>query len=178
MRSFLFRNSGGDGFFELGSRAGEPFSVPAVSRGASFADYDGDGDLDIAMQAHGGALRLARNETGNRQGWVRLVLRAAPGARHQGPDGSVRRSTTFATGARVRLTAAGRTQLRAVGGQSSYLSQEPPGEVFFGTGAAARIDQLEVRWPSGREQTFTGLPVRATIRIVEGGEPQLAATGR
>jgi hypothetical protein len=178
MRSFLFWNSGGTGFFELGKRAGEPFTAPAVGRGASIADYDDDGDLDVAIVVHGGALRLARNEDGNRHGWVRLVLRAAPGARHQDADGAVRRSTTFATGARVRVTAAGRTQLRLVGGQSSYLSQEPPGEVFFGTGDAARIERLELRWPSGREQSFTGLPVRATIRILEGGEPLVAASGR
>ena len=178
MRSFLFWNSGGTGFFERGTKAGEPFGAPAVGRGASVADYDDDGDLDVAIVVHGGALRLARNEDGNRRGWVRLVLRAAPGARHQDSDGAVRRSTTFATGARVRLTAAGRTQLRLVGGQSSYLSQEPPGEVFFGTGDAARIERLEVRWPSGREQSFTGLPVRATIRILEGGEPRVAANRR
>ncbi len=178
MRSFLFWNSGGTGFFERGMKAGEPFTAPAVGRGASVADYDGDGDLDVAIVVHGGALRLARNEDGNRRGWLRLVLRASPGARHRDSDGGVRRSTTFATGARVRLTAAGQTQLRLVGGQSSYLSQEPPGEVFFGTGDAARIERLEVRWPSGREQSFTGLPVRATISLLEGGEPQVAANRR
>jgi hypothetical protein len=178
MRSFLFWNSGGTCFFEMGGRAGEPFTAPAVGRGASVADYDDDGDLDVAIVVHGGALRLARNEDGNRRGWVRLVLRASPGARHPAADGSVRRSTTFATGAWVRLTAADKTQIRVVGGQSSYLSQEPPGEVFFGTGDAPRVDRLEVRWPSGRLQSFAGLPVRATIRILEGGEPQVAATRR
>ena len=178
MRNFLFWNSGGTGFFEQGEKAGEPFTTPGVGRGASVADYDGDGDLDIAIVVHGGALRLARNEAGNRRGWVRLVLRAAPAPRHPGPDGAVTRSTTFATGARVRLTAAGQSQLRLVGGQSSYLSQEPPGEVFFGTGDAARIERLEVRWPSGREQSFTDLPVRATVQILEGGEPRVAASRR
>jgi hypothetical protein len=90
----------------------------------------------------------------------------------------VRRSTSFATGARVRLAISDKTQMREVGGQSSYLSQEPPGEVFFGTGDAARVERLEVRWPSGREQSFTGLPVRATIQILEGGEPRVAANRR
>ena len=176
MRSFLFWNSGGDGFFEMSGRSGGPFTTPAVGRGASVADYDDDGDLDIAIVVHGGALRLARNEVGNRRGWVRLVLRAAPEARYQEPGGPVRRSTTFATGARVRLTTGDKTQMRMVGGQPSYLSQEPPGEVFFGTGDAQGIDRLEVRWPSGRVQSFAGLPVRATIRILEGGEPQVAKT--
>jgi hypothetical protein len=178
MRSFLFWNSEGTRFFERGPKAGEPFTAPAVGRGASVADYDGDGDLDVAIVVHGGALRLARNEEGNRRGWVRILLRAAPGTRHQDADGSVRRSTTFATGARVRLTAGGRAQLRLVGGQSSYLSQEPPGEAFFGTGDAALVDRLEVRWPSGREQSYTGLPVRATIQILEGGEPRVTLSRR
>ena len=178
MRSFLFWNSGGEGFFEIGGRSGEPFTAPAVGRGASFADYDDDGDLDIAIVVHGGRLRLARNEHGNRRGWVRLVLRASPEARPAEPDGTLRRSTTFATGARVRLTTGDKTQMRTVGGQPSYLSQEPPGEVFFGTGDAPRIDRLEVRWPSGRVQTFAGLPARSTIRILEGGEPQVAASRR
>ena len=179
MRSFLFWNSGGDRLLRAWARqAGEPFTTPAVGRGASFADYDGDGDLDVAIVVHGGALRLARNDGGNRRGWVRVVLRAAPGARHR-QDGAVRRSTTFATGARVRLDDRGPSRSCAlVGGQSSYLSQEPPGEVFFGTGDAARVDRLEVRWPSGREQSFSGLPVRATIQILEGGEPRVAPSRR
>jgi hypothetical protein len=174
MRSFLFWNAGPNGYFEVGRESGTPFSEPAVGRGAAAADYDGDGDLDIAIVAHGGALRLARNEGGNRRGWARVVLRASPAI--SGPGG--RRSTTWATGARVRSTVDGRSQLRDVGGQSSYLSQEPPGEVFFGTGEARSIERLEVRWPSGRVQTFEGLPTRSTIRIDEGGQPRVSAGAR
>jgi hypothetical protein len=178
MRQFLFWNSGGDGFFELGDKAGAPFATPAVGRGAAFADYDGDGDLDVAIVVHGGALRLARNEDGSRRGWLRIVLRADPGARPAAAGGATRGSTTFANGAVVRLTTAGRTQMRIVGGQPSYLSQEPPGEAFFGTGDAARVERLEVRWPSGRVQSFDGLPARATLRLREGGEPEVVAGAR
>jgi hypothetical protein len=161
MRSFLFWNAGEQGYYEVGKKAGAPFATLAVGRGASFADYDGDGDLDIAYVVHGGRLVLARNEGGNRNGWARVVLRAP--------------RNTHAVGALVRLTTGGGTQMRAVGGQSSYLSQEPPGEAFFGVGSAKRIDKLEVVWPDGKAQSFEGLPTRATIRLSEGGQPEAGA---
>lgn len=167
MRSFLFWNAGDNGYFEVGERAGGPFGETLVGRGSSVADYDDDGDLDIAVLVHGGRLQLARNDGGNRRGWARIVLRSTP----QAQSGATWRSTTWATGARVTLTAGGATQIREVGGQSSYLSQEPPGEVFFGIGEAERIDRLDVRWPSGRVQGFEDLPAKATIRIVEGADP-------
>ncbi len=164
MRSFLFWNAGEQGYFEVGQSAGPPFATLGVGRGASFADYDGDGDLDIAYVVHGGGLRLARNEGGNRHGWARVVLRAP--------------QNTHAVGAVVRLTTGTGTQMRLVGGQSSYLSQEPPGEAFFGVGDAKRIDKLEVAWPDGKTQSFEGLPTRATIRLQEGGSPGVGAAPR
>jgi hypothetical protein len=173
MRSFLFWNGGENGYYEIGRQAGEPFTAPGVGRGASVADYDGDGDLDVAIVVHGAALRLARNDGGNRHGWARIVLRCPPGAGYARDGGPVTRSTTYATGALVLLTTAGGKQQREVGGQSSYLGQEPPGEVFFGIGDARKIDRLEVRWPSGRVQSFPDLPVRATIRVLEGNRPEI-----
>jgi enediyne biosynthesis protein E4 len=176
MRSFLFWNAGDNGYFEVGAQSGDVFTTPRVGRGASVADYDGDGDLDLAVVVHGGPLLLARNDGGNRNGWARVVLRSRAGARSD--VARAPRSTTWATGARVLLTAGGRTQLRDVGGQSSYLGQEPPGEVFFGTGDAARVERLEVRWPSGRVQAFEHLPVRATLRVEEGARPEVVRAAR
>jgi len=164
MRSFLFWNAGEQGYYELGQKAGPPFATLSVGRGSSFADYDEDGDLDIAYVVHGGPLRLARNEGGNRNGWTRVVLRAP--------------LNTHAVGALVRLTTSGRTQMRLLGGQSSYLSQEPPGEAFFGVGEAKRIDKLEVTWPDGRTQSFEGLPARTTIRLREDGQTAVGVAPR
>jgi tetratricopeptide (TPR) repeat protein len=180
MRDLLFWNAGtgtGGGFFEAGDAAGEALAVENVGRGAACADFDGDGDLDIAINVNGGDVRLLRNDGGDRQRSLRVVLRG-----HRSRDAAARttggrralRTTTFATGAVVRLTANGVTQMREIGAGPSYLSQSPPGEAHFGLGAAASVERLEIDWPDGARQEFTDLPAGGTLTLSEGGSPVLS----
>jgi tetratricopeptide (TPR) repeat protein len=172
MKNLLFWNAGREkGFFEAGEAAGEAFAVENVGRGAAFADYDGDGDLDVLVVVNGGDARLLRNDGGNARGWLRVVLRG-PADRRHGPAGGRRpATTTFATGARVEITVDRLVQIREIGSGPSYLSQSPPGEAHFGIGSARAIERLEVAWPDGSRQTFTGIPANSTVTIAEGGRP-------
>jgi hypothetical protein len=163
MRNQIFRNAG-DGFDEVGRTMGGPFAAENVGRGAAAADYDGDGDLDVVVNVNGGRARLLRNDGGDRGAWLRVVLRGRRGA-------ATPATSSFATGALVRATVSGEAQLRQVGDGSSYLSQGPPGEVFFGLGTAESVDVLEVVWPSGTRQSFPDVPGRATVVLHEGGQP-------
>jgi Flp pilus assembly protein TadD len=168
MRNLLFWNAGPtEGFFEAGGEAGKALLVENVGRGAAVADYDGDGDLDVAVSVNGGEARLLRNEGGDRRRWLRVVLRGPVAARRPGPH----QTTTFATGAVVRLTVGGTTQLREIGSGPSYLSQSPPGEAQFGVGDAATIERLEIEWPDGTRQVFDSLPSDSTVTLSEGGDP-------
>ena len=63
------------------------------------------------------------------------------------------RSNRSALGAKVRLTAAGRTQIDEVRSGGSYLSQNDL-RLHFGLGAAQRVDRIEIEWPSGARQTL------------------------
>jgi hypothetical protein len=150
----LFHNLGDGTFEEVARHSGTELSQPAVARGAAYADYDADGDLDFVVSVNGGSPRLFRNDGGNRNNWLRLSLVGTDSARD-------------ALGARAVLTVGGRSLTRRVPGASSYLSQSES-VLTFGLGQASEAERLDVFWPSGRRQSFTGLSANTIVRIVEG----------
>ena len=151
-RPQLFRNLGG-GRFEEVTGAGEGFDAPLVGRGTAYADADGDGDLDVVITANGGAPRLLRNDTaaGN-------VLRVRLVGTSANRDG---------VGARIEVTAGGRTPWRRVRTGSSYASQsELP--VSFGLGSATQVEAVRVAWPGGRVDELGPVEANRSITIEEG----------
>lgn len=156
-RNLLFRNDGTGRFEDVTSSAGAFGAVPAVSRGLAFGDLDGDGDLDMAVSRHDNSVAVHRNDA-PAPGTHWLVVRAVTGRRD-------------ALGAEIRIGAGGRTQLRLVLAGYSYLSSNDP-RAHFGLGGADRVDLLEVRWPSGRQERFSVEGVDRAITVVEGsGSP-------
>jgi hypothetical protein len=145
-----------DGFFDVSTVSGEYFRTPRVGRGAAFADYDNDGDLDVVVVNHSSAAALLRNEGGNRNHWLNVKL--------------VGRSNRSAAGAKIRLVAATTVAIREVGAQASYLSQNDPTE-HFGLGALTEVDSVVVTWPSGIRQRLTKVAAGQTLRIVERSAP-------
>jgi hypothetical protein len=77
------------------------------------------------------------------------------------------RSNRSAIGARVVCRTGERRQTQEVRGGGSYASQNDL-RVHFGLGQAARVDRLEVRWPNGLEEQWTGLAPNAIVTLKEG----------
>ena len=75
-------------------------------------------------------------------------------------------SNRSAIGARICLEADGRKQYRDVSGGTNFGCL--PFEQHFGLAAAQKVDALQIRWPSGLVQRFTGLPINDTVRFIEG----------
>jgi enediyne biosynthesis protein E4 len=153
-RKLLFRNTTYRRFVEVGRVSGPAFAAEKVGRGLAVGDIDNDGDLDLLVTNNGQDAELLRNDGGNRANALLVQLRGAGG-------------NTQAIGARLRLTAGSRMQIRDVKAGSSYLSQNDL-RTHFGLGAAARADRLEVLWPSGRAEAVANVPANQIITIEEG----------
>jgi tetratricopeptide (TPR) repeat protein len=157
MRDQVFwHRNGEDGFYDLSSISGEYFQREFVGRGAAFADYDNDGDVDVFIVNNGGPAFLLRNDSETANGWLEVRLEG-------------RRTNRSAIGAKLKLYAGGAVQVREVGAQSSYLSQNSP-FMHFGLGPVAQVDSLEVRWLGGERQVVREMPAGHVIRLVEGQE--------
>jgi hypothetical protein len=78
-----------------------------------------------------------------------------------------RESNRDGIGARVRVTIAGRSQIREIKAGSSYLGQGDL-RAHFGMGSAREIERLEVKWPSGHRDMFEHVAAGGILTITEG----------
>ncbi len=161
----LFQNRGinGDGdvaFDEVGNVLG--LYLRLDSRSAGTADLDGDGDLDLAVyNRNNPTIKIYRNDTPGQGNLALIDLRGTA-------------SGTLAAGAQAVLRCNDRRMLRQVELGSGFLAQSAP-TLHFGLAACSEIGSLDVRWPSGREQTWQSLPVNHRITLTE-GSPKVTAT--
>ena len=70
-------------------------------------------------------------------------------------------------GARIRVQAGGVSQIREVEGGGSYLSHSDL-RANFGLGKAARAEIVEIKWPSGLQQTFPNVEADKFYLVEEG----------
>ena len=169
-RKLLFHNAGHGRFDEVGPSAGNPFAVRRVSRGAAFGDYDNDGDLDVLVSNNNQPAELLRNGGTTGNNWIEIELRGRKGKEGEGQKDQPPHpplSNRNGIGAKVTVTAGGKTQTQWLRSGSSYCSQSAL-RLHFGLGNAHGVERVHVRWSSGREETFGVSKVNQRVRLVEG----------
>src|SRR5450631_56836 len=144
-----------NGTFEEVSKAAGLADMPLKSRrGAAFGDIANNGNVDIVVLNVGEppSLLLNTNKIANH----RVLFRLAG-----------TKSNRAAIGARVTIQAGGMTQFDEVLGGGSYLSQNDL-RLHFGLGSATKIESVEVRWPTGKTESFKDVAADKIYVITEG----------
>ena len=153
----LFVNMGDGTFTDVSDASGA--NDPGTGRGVAHGDFNGDGMLDLFVVNMGtrdgepGTSRLFINASANDNNWLRVSLRGVE-------------SNKFGIGARVVVTAGGARQVREMGASQSHMSNSVV-PMHFGLGEAEMVNEIEIRWPSGRTQRMENVPVNQKLTIVE-----------
>jgi hypothetical protein len=151
----MFENTG-KGYRNVSAQTGSVFSKSFPARGLAVGDFDNDGDADVLVSNNGEAPLLLRNQGGNRNNWLGLHLVAT-------------KSNPAAIGAVITWHSGGIKRSRLKTGGGSYLSSHDPREIL-GVGPATKIDSIEIRWPSGKIDKLTNLPLNTYVKVIEGEE--------
>lgn len=149
----LFRNLGDGRFEQLFDEAGPALAERHSSRGATFGDFDNDGDIDVVVWNRNEPPSLLRNDLKSSNHWLQLRLAGT-------------RSNRAAIGATVTVEFSGRKQSQVVLSQSSFTSASDL-RLHFGLGSATTA-AVTVRWPTGIRERFTAPGVDRVVTLTEG----------
>ncbi len=157
----IFQNEGGRRFREVSTGSGRFFSEPRVGRGVAVADYDRDGDADVAVNHLNGPAALLRNDTPDGGGWLQFELIGT-------------RSNRDGVGAVITIDLGQQAMVRCRQASTSYFSCDE-GRLLVGVGNAEQLKRVSIRWPSGREECWEDVPINTYCRFVEGAGSEIAS---
>ena len=154
--SLVLRNTGGGKFVNVSDKSGDGPLVKRSARGAAFDDLDGDGDVDVVVLNSRREPTILRNESTSGH-WLGLRLVG-------------KKSNRDGIGARVRVVAGDLTSVAEVHSGRGYQSDFGR-RLHFGLGSRTQIDRVEVKWPSGAEQTVKAPAIDQVLTIPEESSP-------
>ncbi len=152
-RPLLFENLGNERFANVAASAGEALAGEHLGRGLVAADFDGDGDVDLALCPINERVQLLANESRGANHWLALKLVGTTSNR----DG---------VGALVHIETPSGAQVRQVKGGGSYASTSDR-TVYFGMAQHADVLKVEIRWPSGKNQPLSGVKPDRLMKVIE-----------
>jgi hypothetical protein len=152
-RKILYWNQRNGKFKDISLEAGPGITTPFNSHGVAAADFDNDGAVEILVNNSHDAPSLLKNY-GTHENWILLKLMGT-------------KSNRDAIGARVILVADGHQQLQELRSGGGYISQSDF-RLHFGLGKAAKVDRLEIRWPSGLVDKLENVQANQIVTIKEG----------
>jgi len=159
-RKLLYQNLHNGRFADISFQAGPGISEPSPSRGAALGDFDNDGDIDVVVNTVNDYPQLLRCDSKLDNNWIKVRTigtksnRSGIGAR-------------LACVTHVPGESKPHRQIDEVRSGGGYFSQNDL-RVHFGLGKAEKVDQLEIRWPSGQVDTLKDVKANQVIYVKEG----------
>jgi hypothetical protein len=148
----VFLNQKDGRFKDVGASWGPAFQLSESSRGLATGSFSNNGYMDVVVSNLDAEPWIIKNP-GNSGNWLMLKL-----------TGTV--SNRDAIGARVTARTGKLKQLREVKSGGSYQSNSDF-RLHFGLGTAQSVDELIIRWPSGKEQKLLDVKANQILRIEE-----------
>jgi enediyne biosynthesis protein E4 len=150
----LYHNNGDGTFSDISASSGSGLTTPASSRGLAVGDLWNDGRMSVVVSNMNAPASLLVNQVRTPNHWIALRTVGTKSNR----DG---------IGARITVKVGSRMLVNEVRSGSSYISNSDM-RVHFGLGTAAKVDWIEIRWPSGLIERFADLGVDAIHEVNEG----------
>jgi hypothetical protein len=152
----LLENDGKGYFKDTGKNLGSYFNTKRSGRGLAVWDFDNDGDMDIIISHVDlkATAALLRNDGGNFNHWLGLILKGK-----NGPASAI--------AARVKVTAGGKRYVHVNQWATSYLSNHDP-RMHIGLGKTETIDLLEISWSDGVKEEYKNISSDQYITIRQG----------
>ncbi len=156
-RNQVFANDGAGHFRDVSPANDALCGTANVARGLARGDFNGNGGVDLLLTTVAGRARLLRNVAPERGHWLSVRALTAKGGRDS-------------HGAEVLARAGARSWRRLVCPNDSYLCSSDA-RAHFGLGTVERVDHVEVTWPDGKRERFSGGAVdrQLTLRQGKGG---------
>lgn len=164
MRAQYFANLGEAQFVELPpGQLGDYFQREQLGRSVARLDWNRDGREDFAVSNLDTPASLVTNQSPETGHFLALQLRGVESSRD-------------AIGAMLVARSGGRQLVRQLTAGDGYQAGNQR-QIVFGLADETSLDELTVRWPSGRRQTFSHVPGDAEYLVIE-GRPELVRLGR
>lgn len=152
----LLENDGKGNFKDIGQELSSYFSTKRSGRGLAVWDYDNDGDLDVIISHVDlkATATLLRNDGGNKNHWFGLTLKGKNGL-------------ASGIGAKITVTAGDQKQVLINQWTTGYLSNSEP-RIHIGLGQERIINELEIKWPDGKQEVYKNIVSCQYMTIVKG----------
>jgi hypothetical protein len=152
----MFRNLDGKTLEDVTAKMGPDFAFIGYQRGSAFVDLNNDGFLDLVVTSLGEKPRILMNNALSGNHWLLLDLKGT-------------KSNRSAIGAAIKVVmASGRVLYNHINPSVGFMSSSDR-RAHFGLGSEARIDHIEIRWPSGIKQRIDHPAVDQVLKVIEPG---------